>query len=88
MKGCMKMRYLSEVILFCAIMLAVSGCEKKKTPEELAAEEDAKWRKGQLEKAGKYFRQLAEKYPDSANATEAKAKGEAITRELAPPVKK
>lgn len=87
MKGCMKMRYLSEVILFCAIAFVVSGCEKKKTPEELAAEEDAKWRKGQLEKAGKYYRQLAEKYPDSINAAEAKAKGEAIARELAPPKK-
>jgi TolA-binding protein len=63
----------------------MTGCEKKKTPEEIAAAEEAKWRKGQLEKAGKYYRQLAEKYPDSANATEAKAKGEAISLELAPP---
>jgi len=84
----MKIRYLSEVILFCVAMCFVSGCEKKKTPEELAAEEEAKWRKSQLEKAGKYYRQLAEKYPDSANAAEAKAKGDAIATELAPPVKK
>lgn len=82
------MRYSSKVILFCAFASFVSACEKKKTPEQLAAEEDAKWRKGQLEKAGKYYRQLAEKYPDSSNAGEAKTKGDAIAKELAPPPKK
>jgi TolA-binding protein len=84
----MKMRYFGEVIVFCAAVSLLGGCEKKKTPEEIAAEEEAKWRKGQLEKAGKYYRQLAEKYPDSINAAEAKAKGEAISAELAPPPKK
>ena len=81
----MRILFFIHCVAIFACVPVMTGCENKKTPEEIAAAEEAKWRKGQLEKAGKYYRQLAEKYPDSANATEAKAKGEAISLELAPP---
>ncbi len=60
--------------LLLAALMATGpiGCEQKKTAAQLHAEKEAVWRTDKHQKAIKYYQDLAQKYPDSPYAAQAK----------------
>ena len=72
-------------LLCTSVALSLSAC--KKSPKDLKAAEEAKWRADQKAKAVKNYQELVKKYPDSPYAAKAQERLRAIGP-VATPAKK
>jgi len=61
-------------LIFVAALLAsgMTGCEQKKTAAQLRAEREKAWAADKKVRAAKFYGILAQKYPDSPYAAQAK----------------
>ena len=67
---------LLPVFVCAALLLGFSAC--KKSPKDLKAEQDAKWRVEQKQKAIKNYQEIVKKYPESPFASKAKERLSAL----------
>jgi outer membrane protein assembly factor BamD (BamD/ComL family) len=63
---------LHLVLLVALFALGATACEKKKTAAQMHAEKQAAWQADKRQRAIKYYQDLAQKYPDSPYAAQAK----------------
>ena len=66
------------LLLTAALCLGATACKAKQTEAQLNAEAEKKWREQQGKKAVKYYKELAEKFPDTPQAAEAKERLRAL----------
>ncbi|HEY2342848.1 MAG TPA: hypothetical protein VGH90_07460 [Chthoniobacteraceae bacterium] len=77
-----------NLCLVLAIVLASGGmvsCSKEKTAAQIHMEQEAAWRADKRERAIKFYRDLATKYPDSPYAAQAKERLAALGTTVQPP---
>lgn len=67
---------LLPVFVCTALLLGFSAC--KKSPKDLKAEQDAKWRVEQKQKAIKNYQEVVKKYPESPFAAQAQKRLSAL----------
>lgn len=83
------MRKRTVLLLLCGLLcLGGTACKSKKTQAELTAEKVKQFRVRQKQMAAKAYKDLAEKYPDSEFAAEARQRLEALGPIAATPAPK
>ena len=65
-------------LLTVGLCLGATACKAKQTEAQLNAEAEKKWREQQGKKAVKYYKELAEKFPDTPQAAQAKERLQAL----------
>ena len=68
------LKYPLYLLLAVALCFGAVACKSKQTQAQLNAEKEKGWREQQRQRAVKYYSELAEKYPDSPFAAQAKQK--------------
>jgi outer membrane protein assembly factor BamD (BamD/ComL family) len=66
------------ILLAAALCIGTAACKGKQTEAQLNAEAEKKWRDQQGQKAVRYYKELAEKFPDTPQAAEAKERLRAL----------
>ena len=56
------------LLLAAVLCLGATACKSKQTEAQLNAEAEKKWREQQAQKAVRYYKELAEKFPDTPQA--------------------
>ena len=70
-----------HLLLAVLLCFGAAACKKKQTQAQAHAEKEKVWREQQRQKAIKYYSELAEKFPESPFAAQAKEK----LQQLGPP---
>jgi outer membrane protein assembly factor BamD (BamD/ComL family) len=69
---------ISLLLLAAALCFGATACKQKQTEAQMNAELEKKWRTQQQQRAIKYYTELAEKFPDSPQAAQAKERLQAL----------